>query len=417
MWQLAWRNLWRNRMRSLILGGAVTWTFALFLVTLGLQADQHGQMSREAARSIGGDLLLHAEGWWRDQSADAVLTLEPAALERLGRVEGVAHVVPRVVSFGLIQSARESAGARLVGVSPEGAAAFDDPARWLVEGTFLTGDDVAPLVLGAPVVHDLQVALGDRIVWMASGPDGEVRRSLFRLTGIVDSGSATRDRATAWTTLAAAQEALGMDEAITQVGFGLARDGDPTAVETTLRATLAALASEGTLRAPVELLTWQQAMPEMVGFMRVDALYGVFFLLVLFLVVSFGIANTFLMVLLERIRELGLLGALGMGPRRIGLLVLAEFAMLVSTAMLVGLALALIGHAVLVHVGIDLRAFSEDLEMGGIAMDGMVIRSRLVLSQWIAAAGAVVSMALASALYPAWKASRLDPATAMRTWA
>lgn len=410
MWILAWRNLWRNKGRTLILAGAVTWTFALFLITLGIQDDQHGQMGREAARGVGGDVLVHAEGWWDVQTGDLVVQDPDALVATIAAVPGVEHVVPRVLSNGLAQSARESAGLRLMGIDPTRQAQVDDPARYLVEGDFLDANHEAPLVLGAPIVEDLPLRLGDRVVWMASGPNGEVQRALFRLTGILDSGSDARDRMTAYTTIAAAQNALGLHSAVVQLGATLAPQADQDQVANAIRAAL------GAHDQPLEVLTWQEAMPDMVGFLRIDAISNTLYMLVLFVVVGFGIANTFLMVLLERVRELGLLGALGLTPWGISRLVLIEFTLLVTLSMLAGLCFGYLGHRIIAEVGIDLRQISGNLEVGGVQMDGMILRSRVHLANWVAAAGAVGGMALIAALYPAIRASRLDPAEAMRSW-
>ena len=178
--------------------------------------------------------------------------------------------------------------------------------------------------------------------------------------------------------------------------------------------------STSTLRATfgdngLEVLTWDEALPEMRSYIEVDANFNYIFSFVLFIVVAFGIANSFLMVVMERVREIGLLGALGLTPGRIGKLLLVETAFLALFAMSVGLAIGYSLHLYLAEVGINLSdLYGGDMEISGVTLIDTVIRSRVNPVEWFVASVATFVLVFCASLYPAWRASRLQPADAMR---
>lgn len=408
MMKLAWRNLWRNRTRTLIAASAIAIGLALLLVGRGMQADQYGKMRDSALRSAGGSVLVHADGYWLEQTSEHVVPDAAARVALLEGVEGVDTVIPRILVNGLLASPRGAAGARLTGFDPEREAVLNDWSRFIVEGSFLAGDEVDPLVLGRGVVELLEIELGDRVVLTATDSEGEVTRALFHLTGILETGSGMLDDSLAFTSLEAAAEAMRTGDGVTQIG--VVGTASPEVLQ---QRVLAALDGADDL----EVLTWSEALPELVGAIEIDRTMAEIYGIVLFIIVGFGIANTFLMIVLERIRELGLLGAMGLTPARIGRLIMAEAVLMSAVSITVGVTLGYLGHLWLASTGIDVgEMVGGDYDISGIAMDDLVIRSRVVVSEWLVASGFVFVMVMLSSLYPAIRATRLDPATAMRTY-
>ncbi len=405
MLKIAWRNLWRNSTRTLVTATAIGLTYAIYLVMMGIQDYTYDQMEDAAARAAGGAVLVQAAGFQESQLNDLLLPPGPEFEAAAKAASGSDAVSTRVIVNGLLSTSASSTPARLQGIDPVQEAPFQDMTDYLAQGTFLEGDEDAPLVLGAAIVSELDVALGDRVILTATDPSGEMRRALFHLTGILRTGSKSTDSTLAFTTVAAARSALGSDTALSQIGI---LSATPEATAGDLRVALADATD-------VEVLTWQEAMPDLVGFIEMDRAYGDVFALVLFVVVLFAIMNTFLMVVMERVRELGLLTAIGLTPGRVALLVLLETLFLALVAMSAGLLLATAGHLALSHWGIDMKAmYGESIEVGGIAMTDTMIYSRLNASRWATSSINVLVMVLASAAYPAFKAMRLPPAEAMR---
>jgi len=420
MWKLAWRNLWRNRGRTSIMLGAIALSMGLLFVQMGMADDMHAKMEQAAVKTAGGSVLVHGEGYWEAQSSDIVLERPDEVADAARQIQGVETVLERVYITGLLTSPHGSAGARITGIDPDTEAELQDLEPYLVEGTFLDRPseaapsgtiERAPLVLGDELVEELEVELGDRVVVTTTDPEGEVTRALFWLTGILDTGVESLDASSAYTTIGAAQRAVSLGDRLTQIALLIESDEMRYEIKDRL---VSALASRGDT---IEVLTWDEAIPEMVGFIEVDDAYNYLFGVAVFVIVAFGIANTFLMAVMERVRELGLLGAIGLSPGRIAQLVLAETVLLASVAIALGFALGLAGHTYLDTVGLDLRdLYDADLDVSGVTLTDTTIGSELNVAKWSIAAGLVFMLVVISSLYPAWRASRLDPAEAMRTF-
>lgn len=408
--RMAWRNLWRQRNRTLILVSAITFSYALLLVAMGIGDESHQQMLDAAVEGAGGDVLVHRDGYWATLAGDLVITDADAVLAQVRRVEGVAAAIPRIRLPALLSTATGARAMELLAVDPALEGLLVDPHEYLEEGERLDETELAsPVLLGVRLARDLDVALEDRVVLTASDPEGELRRGLFRVAGILESGIRQLDESLAYTTLSALQEAMESPGTVTQVGVLLA---DGARVEAVARRVEEAVAG----REPaLEVLTWEEAVPEMVGFIETDDAFLYIYVAVIFVVVAFSIANTFLVAVTERIREFGLLNALGLRGTRVGGLVLAETAVLTLVSLGVGLALALAGHAAIAHWGIPVSAFGmEEMELAGVELSDMVMRSKITVPKWVVASLGVVVTTVGSASFAAVKAARLAPAEAMR---
>jgi ABC-type lipoprotein release transport system permease subunit len=350
--------------------------------------------------------LVHGQGFQLQGGNDIVIRGGGRVFAELGTLPEVKAAAQRVRLSGLVSAASASVGVQLVGVQPERERGFRDLARYVKQGTFLEGEHQAPIVLGSKVVKDLELELGDRVVFTAAGVDGQLQRALFHLGGVLHTGSAELDREGAFTTLSAVQQAFHLGDAVHQIGM-MPRDG--VAPSALLAAVQQRLAGQ-----PLESLTWDEAMPDVVGMIEMDKQQGAMLGVVLFLVVLVSIVNTFMMVVMERVREFGLLSAIGLGQGKMASLLLYETGLLALTSTAIGGALGFGVHAYVSANGIDLAAMGETIEIGGIALADSVIYSSIDPASWLGATASVFVMVLLSAGYPAYKASRLAPAQAMR---
>ena len=407
--KLAWRNLWRHRTRTIIMASAVALAYALMLAGLAINDDGHARMLRKAAEAAGGDILVHGDGYWDSRASDVIIAGGEAVHDAVATVPGVAATFPRIIISGLISTSADNRPVLLQGIDPAAEEGLHDYREDLVAGSYFGGERADPLILGIRAVDRLELEIGDRVVLTTSGPDGEMTRALFHLTGVIESGTRELDETLGLTTIAAARKALRHDTMLTQVGVLTTEDADHQVVAADIRNALASLDTT------LEVLTWEDAIPEMVGLIEIDDAFGYIYFAVIFAVVLFSITNTFLMAVMERVREFGLLNALGLRDARIGQLLLVESALLTALAMSVGFLAGLAGHMAASHWGIPLSSYGiEEIEMSGIDMADLVMYSTINPAKWGIASALVAVTTVASALYPAWRATKLAPAEAMR---
>jgi len=410
LWRMAWRNLWRHRTRTLIMTSAVAFSYALFLASMGMGDNGHQQMLEEAAEGAGGDILVHAKGYWASRSSDLVIRNASAVMPVVEETPGVEAAIPRIIVNGLVSSPVGNRPLLLQGIDPQRELALKDYSEDVKRGEYLTESDRDdPIILGATIVEKLELELGDRVVLTASGPDGEITRALFHLTGILETGLPEMDQNVGLTTLAAAREAMEMPGMLTQIGVIQNPDVPLDEMAQQIRQATDS-AGDG-----LEVLTWQEAIPEMVGFIEIDDAFLYIYIIVIFAVVAFAIANTFLMAVMERVREFGLLNALGLRGGGIARLLMAETVLMTLLAMTVGFILGYSAHLALSHWGIPVAMWGvDDMEISGVDFADMVMRSTITPVKWVVASIMVALITLGSAVYPAWRASKLAPAEAMR---
>lgn len=405
--KIAWRNLWRNKTRTAIVISAIAFGYGLMLFMFGIADDSYREMEEAVVDAVGGHVLVHGDGWWDfPTGGQSVDDLEQRRRE-IEEIRGVDRVAGRVLAFGLVGTATTNQGVQLMGVRPEDEQAFFNVEDRLVEGGFFSDERESPVVIQQQTADELGVGLGDRVVATVTDLEGEMTRGVFFVDGIVEGGGGQVGEGRAFVQFDELQRLLGYGDGATQIGIRLQDDE--------MRHTVAAELRERFEDLQLEVLTWDQAVPEFVTLIEFDQAFSYFYVLIIMLIVVLGITNTFLMAVMERVREIGLLSALGLTPRRIGTVILLETLFLTAIGMAIGLALGLAGHTWMVNYGIDLGAVAgADMEMAGLTLDMAVIHSHIDPGRWIVGSVVVFVFILLSALYPAWKATQMAPSEAMR---
>ncbi|MBN1962641.1 MAG: ABC transporter permease [Deltaproteobacteria bacterium] len=408
--RLAWRNLWRHRTRTIISGMAVSLSFASLLISFGVADANYVQLLRVAIKTAGGSVLIHADGWQQSHANDLLITSADQVTAAAETIKGVSSIIPRIIVQGLLTSSRGAEPVQLFGIDSPAQAKLLDLSPYIMKGNFLEKEDKRALVIGEKLAKKLGVSLGDRIVMMASDITGEPARALFRVSGILEPRAGI-DTGVAFTSINAAAAAIGAKKAITEIGLVLDDDTQRAKVIKQLQGLL------NTQTQSLEFLPWEKALPDLLGAIQADKAFGWLYGLLVFLIMGFGIANTFLMSVLERVRELGLLSALGLTPIRTIRLILYEATVLTAVSVVIGYALALAMHGYLSSIGIDVAAISNmQIELAGVTIEDMHIRSVIDPMRWGLGGIGVVLIVLLSACYPAMRAAKLDPIIAMRTY-
>lgn len=404
---LAARNLFRNARRTLITTAAIASGLAMVLVMVSMQAGQYADMLRIGISTMAGHVVVQADGWQEEREPEQLLTQADEVTATLAEAFPEGTVTPRLYLGGLLTSPRSSAGIALRGVVPSAEAVVDTLDDKLVAGEWLADDDDRGVILGAGLAEALSVEVGDKVVYMGqTSEQDEMVSRMLRVRGLYRTGGAELDGMIALTTLATARALIEHEDVAHQVALHLP---DPEASPQAAAKAQALVAAPGR-----DVLEWPQALPELVHFIDIDRVSGDVMMAVMGLIVAMGVLNTVLMSVLERTKEFGVLLAIGMPPRDLGLLVLLESALLGLLGSLVGAGLGALLVAYLVAYGLDYSSMmGETFEM-----EGMVLSTQM-FGAWDpdrmgAYLFATVVVTVLAGVWPAWHLTRLQPVDAMR---
>lgn len=402
--RLAWRNVWRNRRRTGLCVAATV--FAVFLVVLSVaMADgTHEKMIEDGVRMQSGHVTVTGVGYLDDRTLERFVVLSPELVSRLEDEPAVLGWTPRLTSFALLSEDTASQGSVILGVDPETEGRVSTLPERVHRGRFLAPGRSREIVLGERQADSLGAQLGDEILVYGVAYSLETAYELFTLVGTLKLPDPEFERNLALIDLADAQEFYVYGDRVTEIAVRLESARDVGPVRDALGAGLT----------DVEVHTWDELMPELEQFVVLDDAGMYIILVILIVVVGFGILNTILMAILERVRELGMMMALGLRPAAVFRVVYWESIFVAGVGLVIGLVLAVSTVAYFVANPIPLTGES----MSGMAeLIGMepVVTFELELLNPIGSALTILVVGIIAAFYPALKASRGRPADALRS--
>jgi ABC-type lipoprotein release transport system permease subunit len=414
--KLALRNSLRNRRRTSLAGVAISASFALLVVFLGIGDGVHEKMADIGVRMGLGDVIVEHVGYTDDPSLDRALAEPEPVLRTLVGLPGVVAVAPRLRTDALVTAGATSVGVALSGVDPaveSRVSKIDTPASIVAGSALLPAarpralGELPPVVLGAELARTLGVAVGDRVTLTVKPlGGGDARSGAYELHGVFKTGVHDVDAFWVETTLDDARALTGAGHAVTMLAVFLGNVADTAAAQHEIRRALAGQT--------VDVLSWMQAAPDLYSVIAVDEGGMYVMMVIVFIVAGAGILNTLLMSVLERTREFGMLLAVGATPGRVLAVVLGEALVLGLAATGAGLALGLLGNHYFATTGIDLEALmGKGFETSGILMPSHFY-SHLYLDKVLSSAAVILGLVLAGGMYPALRAARLEPVEAIR---
>jgi ABC-type lipoprotein release transport system permease subunit len=298
MARLAWRNLWRNHRRTLIMLLAITIGVWAMIFMTALMRGMVDQMIEDGINALPGHVQVHHPDFRDDPSIDNSMPQPgPGFAQSLARPE-VSGWSARVRVPAMISSERDSRGVTLLGVDPSGEVAVGFDPNSIVEGRFLESPDDNGLIIGRKLLERLETDLGKRVVVMSQDPDNNIVDRGFRIVGVFKAKLSTTEEAFVYAGLSTTQALLELDGMVSEIAV----TGKDYRKSENVYRLVADAADEG-----LEVLPWTKIDSYLKSMLAVMDGFILVWIIVIFLALSFGLVNTLMMAVFERIREIGLM--------------------------------------------------------------------------------------------------------------
>lgn len=399
-WSMAFRNILRAKRRSLITILAMAFALGIMVVYTGLMDGMIGDMKKNAVMLEMGHVQIHAEGYQESPSIYKRIQTPDVLLERLAKAGYTASY--RLFASGLAAHGNSSAGVYLRGVAPDLEAETMRLPHHLLAGKWLNRNDPKDIVLGKRLAKTLSASLGDEIVIVSQASDGSIANDLYRVGGILKSISEEVDRAGLFMTVDAFRYLMVVAKGAHEIVITLPEDADLNAAAS----TIANMAQE------IEVSTWRQLNPALAQMIDAADAFLLPLVIITYIAVAIVILNAMLMAVFERIREYGVMKALGVNPYEVFFLVLTETIIMTTAAAVLGLGFGVPLAFYLETHGINLTPFTEGTTISGVALDLIwhsMVSARTILLPLVT----LYVLTVIATIYPAAKAAYLNPVEAI----
>ncbi len=401
--RVAWRNLWRRRLRSWMSAAGIGFAILLVSFFMSFQAGTYGAWVETATGVMTGHLQLqHPEYFDNPKMGHAIA----GGSELVGRIETAPHVVgvtPRAEAFALVSVGERSFGALVMGVDPQREAALFALPHHLAKGEYLPAANSA--FVGASLAANLGAALGDEVVALGSAEEGGIAVLVLTVDGIFETGQPDLDRSVMQVRLPTMQLAFELGDSVHRI---VVETVDSNRIDQWKPAVQAAMP------AGVRLLDWRDLLPELEQSITLDRVSGAMIYWLLMAVVTMSVVNAFIMTVFERTREFGMLMAIGMRPNAIvGMLTIEAFCVWALGAV-IGIALCLAAVLPLAEIGISVAAIEGAEEMAAMTMMPDRLYPALNVDALAWSPLLMLAGTLIAALIPALRVRKMRPVDALR---
>jgi ABC-type lipoprotein release transport system permease subunit len=404
--QISWSNLWRNPRRTAITVAGLALGTVMLAFVLSMMAGMTRDLIKQGTGLLLGHVQIHHADYRPDRSIFDVVSDGRELARRLADDGEIVGAAPRVSTYGLVSSGNHSAGVELLGIDPSREASVSELATKLVTGTNVNGTADKGVLVGDRLARTLAIGPGDELVALTQAMDGSLGNDLYTVSGVFRTGIPMVDGGLLVMHLDDAQELLALEpEQVHEIAL---RTTSPTAATAVAERLAAELEEPG-----LEVAAWPALAPELGGWVALSDGWQWIAYSIIFALAAIAVLNTMLMAVFERLREFGVLTALGMRPIHIITMIIAEVAGLAVVSLVAAIALGAPLMRWFINDGIDLSRLTDGFTMSGVAF-GPIMRGAWDASAYLRAAVLLIAFAMLAGLYPALRASRVDPAALTR---
>ena len=401
---LAWRNVWRNKRRSLLTFLTIMAGCTMILFMRSLQNGGYKQMIEDSVAPLSGHVQVHEKGFWKNSTLEYAFPDNTALIENIKKMNKVKEVSRRIHAGGLLIFKDSTAAAEIIGIEPAKEKNIITLQNYILPGgRFLDDGDSMSIVMGNVLAKNLGVKTGDTIGIFSQGFDGSIATGYFTVTGIFRSPNLAYNTGLALIAFQDADETFSMSGYVSSYTIRVNETGESVPVRDAIRSIAGS---------ELEVMSWDELMPEVLQFIAMDRVSSHIFVFILYMIVAFGILNTIQMSVYERIRELGIMLSIGTSPFRVFAMVITESVIIAVIGIAAGLAS---GWALCYYFTIypmDFSAYQSELEIYG--MSTLKYYAEMRAGDFISCTFIVMLLALLFTFFPARRAANLDPVRAIR---
>ncbi len=317
MWtiiKIAWRNLWRNKRRTLITTASVFFAVLLALVMRSMQLGTYENMVKNAVSFYTGYIQVHKTGYWEDKSINETFEFTQAVEDEIKSEPGITSVTPRLESFALASSGNYTKGSAIIGTDPEKEARFTQLNKFVVRGEYLKPGGQG-LLVGSKLAEYLKVDVGDSLVLFGQGYHGITAAGEYPIRGILNFPNPEMNKQSIYMSLQESQYYYAAPNMLTSLAI-MIKDPDKLQIKV--------IDLKKKLGKKYEVMDWKEMMPELQQEIQADNAGGIFMLGILYVIIFFGILGTVMMMSMERKKEFGVMIAVGMRKGKLILMLLFE---------------------------------------------------------------------------------------------
>jgi ABC-type lipoprotein release transport system permease subunit len=402
--KLAWRNIWRNKRRTLITIASVFFAMFLSLIMRSMQVGSYGHMADGIVEAFTGFIQVHKNGYWDDQTLDNSMVYDAGLVDSMEALENIKSVIPRLESFALASTGEQTKGILVVGIDPVKEMDLTHPQNKIKHGVYFDQNPEG-VIVSRRLSEFLNLELNDTVTLLSQGYHGATAAGIYAVTGIIEMPNPELDRRIVFMPLPLAQYFYGAENMLTSLVINVFDSDDLTPT----RKQLASILEADTY----EIMDWTELNPELVQQIQSDQAGGYIMLGVLYLIVGFGVLGTLIMMTTERRREFGVMVAVGMQKTRLGLLLTAEMLLMG----IIGAATGIIGSlpVIIYFVRNPIRFGGEYAELFEQYGFEPIMPARLEGYYFAGQSAIVLIIFILAILYPVYTVLRLKEIKALRS--
>jgi len=406
--KMALRNIWRSPIRTMLTLSAIAFAALILVFMLSFQLGSYEAMVNSSVKIHTGHFQVQVKGYNEKQNMRFAISSPKDIAAKLDKIKKIQAYTFRANGFSLVSSENRTRGVLVTGIDPLGEASVSTIKTLVKKGGYLDKNDTDKALIGQLLAQHLKVSVNDELTILGQGKNGSIAAGIVTIKGIFSSGIDEFDRSSIQIPLNYFNDLFYMQGSVHEIVCTAASLYDVSNIVKELKKDL----PDNQDGKEIVLLDWKELVPGLVQGIKLDLVSAMIFYAILIIVVAFSILNTFLMAILERTKEFGVMLALGVKPGRLLKLVMMESSFMTLVGVSIGGALGCLLTLWFQIHGINLESASEILKEYG--MSGTVYPKLSFISAF-AGPVAVLFITLCAALYPALKVKKLTPVEAINS--